>query len=94
MNKTLQVREEVRDFFDDKQLEKDYEEDEVEGDQLKPHFVIPKLGPPSALEPLTLEYSQGQRAVPAAINRYLKGYQREGVVFMHSRVAENQGVIL
>jgi hypothetical protein len=74
--------------------EKDYEEDEVEGDQLKPHFVIPKLGPPSALEPLTLEYSQGQRAVPAAINRYLKGYQREGVVFMHSRVAENQGVIL
>jgi hypothetical protein len=74
--------------------EKDDYGDEFEGEQLKPHFVTPKLGPPSALEPLMLEYSQGQRVVPAAINRYLKGFQREGVVFMHSRVAENQGVIL
>lgn len=69
-------------------------DDDIDADELKPHFAIPKLGPPSALLPLVLKHSNGERTVPAAINRYLKGFQREGVVFMHSRVAENQGVIL
>ena len=59
-----------------------------------PQFDNPKLGPPSDLVPLVLKYSYGERIVPASINRYLKGYQREGIVFMHNRIAENQGAIL
>jgi hypothetical protein len=52
------------------------------------------LGTPSDLVPLILKHSLGERIVPAAINRYLKGYQREGIVFMHNRIAENNGAIL
>jgi len=70
------------------------DDDDIQTDQLKPYFDDPKLGPPSDLVPLTLKHSQGERIVPAAINRYLKGYQREGVVFMHNRVTEDQGAIL
>ena len=58
---------------------------------LIPHFAQPKLGAPSALEPLVLP--RGDNAddndvhqVPASINRYLKPYQREGVAFLYSCV--------
>jgi hypothetical protein len=63
-------------------------------DELMPYFERPKLGPPSDLVPLVLKHVDGQRRVPAAINRYLKGYQREGIVFLHNRIANHQGVIL
>jgi hypothetical protein len=62
--------------------------------ELMPYFETPKLGPPSDLVPLVLKYANGRRIVPAAINRYLKGYQREGIVFLHNRIANQQGVIL
>ena len=69
-------------------------DDNIEIDMLVPHFESPKLGPPSDLVPLILKYVGGERIVPASINRYLKGYQREGVVFMHNRISMKKGVIL
>ena len=69
-------------------------DDNISIEKLMPDFDNPKLGPPSDLEPLILKYAGGERIVPAAFNRYLKGYQREGVVFMHNRISMNKGVIL
>ena len=63
-------------------------------DVLKPEFAKPKLGPPSALVPLTLVHSEGEHQVPASINRYLMEYQRAGVRFIHRRIAEGKGCIL
>lgn len=63
--------------------------------ELKPYFEQPKLGPPSALVPLNLRRLNGTiDQVPAAINRYLTPYQREGVSFIHGRVVEGKGAIL
>lgn len=81
---------------DQDDLESDAGDDgeEIRVDELKPYFANPRLGEATDLVALELVYSGGTRRVPAAINRYLQAYQREGVVFMHNRVAEGQGAIL
>lgn len=70
------------------------DEDVMLLDKLMPHFDQPKLGTPSDLVPLVLKHSNRERIVPPAINRYLKGYQREGVLFLHNRIAQGKGAIL
>lgn len=78
-------------------------EDEEDGDgdidesALKPYFEQPKLGPPSALEPLELPKRRDQEVaheIPASINRYLRGYQQQGVSFLYSCIMRGSGAIL
>jgi hypothetical protein len=64
---------------------------------LKPEFAHPKLGPPSPLEPLILPKRKDQEVthqIPAAINRYLRGYQQHGVTFLYSCIMRGSGAIL
>lgn len=63
--------------------------------QLKPIFENPKwLG---ECVPFALTHANDggdQDHVPAAINRYLKDYQQEGVQFLHSIVVRGLGAVL
>lgn len=71
--------------------------DGEQDDTLIPTFDDPKMGPPSALEPLELPRGTDQtigHTIPASINRYLRGYQQQGVIFMYSCIMQKSGGIL
>ena len=90
------------------ELESDAEEFELDDDdsalekQLKPTFENPKWL--NELVPFSLPKSVDSQdenggtpvldQVPAAINRYLKDYQQEGVRFLHSLVTRGLGAVL
>lgn len=75
----------------------DIDSDSEQEETLIPTFNNPKLGPPSALEPLKLPRGKDQKTsheVPASINRYLRGYQQHGVTFLYSSIMRGSGAIL
>lgn len=91
LKKPSKVNEATIDVFSSHEEESDEEKIIALEQKLKPDIENPKLGPPSALEPLVLSdvYS-----VPASINRYLQDYQREGVSFLFSHINQKRGAIL
>ena len=56
-----------------------------------PNFEDLDLGEVGELEPLTIS---ANFSVPPSINRYLREYQREGVLFMGKRLTSKRGTIL
>jgi hypothetical protein len=78
-------------------IDSDSDIDCEQDDVLIPSFRDPKMGPPSALEPMELPRAKEQNTVhviPASINRYLRGYQQQGVTFMYSCIMRKSGGIL
>jgi SNF2 family DNA or RNA helicase len=61
----------------------------------KPHFEV-KSQQQASCGPLVLGFAEGGRAVqiPAAINRFLRGYQRDGVKFFWKHYSEREGGLL
>jgi hypothetical protein len=73
-------------------------DDETLAKTLHPEQADPRFGP-FALESLVLTDDDGNSGhddhqVPAALNRYLLPYQREGIQFMHQALIDKRGVIL
>jgi hypothetical protein len=74
------------------------------GEDNPEYGLKPKIGGESLeelrpLQPLVLEYGEDEdeeltHEVPAPMNRFLKGYQQEGIEFLHGCVTENRGAIL
>lgn len=83
-------------FDDDSDSDSDSPSSNEQEDSLIPTFDNPKLGPPSALEPLVLPHKDETvtHEIPASINRYLRGYQQHGVMFLYSCIMRNSGAIL
>lgn len=78
-------------------IDSDSDIDCEQDDVLIPSFRDPKMGPPSALEPMELPRAKDHNTVhviPASINRYLRGYQQQGVTFMYSCIMRKSGGIL
>ena len=76
--------------------DEDFENEAELETKLKPNFDKPKW-PPTALEPfvLTREDEEGtQDQIPASMSRYIQGYQKEGVRFLHSIVTDGVGAVL
>ena len=65
---------------DDDEEEEDADDDVLDDEKLKPTLSNPPFEDPE-MRPLVLENEEGgERAeVPAAVNRYLRGFQRDGV---------------
>ena len=81
------------DYDDDDEINSEIERDE----SLIPSFDNPKMGPPSLMQPLKLPKGSNQKIaheVPASINRYLRAYQQQGVIFLYSCVMRGTGAIL
>ncbi|CBJ28871.1 conserved unknown protein [Ectocarpus siliculosus] len=63
-----------------------------EGEGLKPTIRNPPFEDPGKRPLVLTNEAGGERAeVPASANRYLQGYQREGVEFMYRRVRHTDG---
>ncbi|CAM9156448.1 unnamed protein product, partial [Laminaria digitata] len=69
----------------------DDKDDCLDDEKLKPTLSNPPFEDPE-MRPLVLENEEGgERAeVPAAVNRYLRGFQRDGIEFMWRRIRHSE----